>query len=243
MQKDRKKYLPHAGEQHGASNEGSNLRDFILGGQDGLVNVMGIVLGVAIATNDSHLVIIAGVVATFAESISMAAVAYTSTLAEKSYFDSLVEKEKWEMKNIPKKEVSEVRDIYYDFGFRGKQLDDIVKKITSNDEIWLKVMLQQELGMPTEMKANPIRAGVIVGISAFIGSLIPLIPFFLGFPVAMSMWIALLLGVVILFFAGAYKAKVTVGSWWKAGMEMAIIGTVAAIAGYLIGMWLGAPPG
>ena len=66
----------------------SSLADVILGGQDGLVNVLGIVLGVAAATSDPRIVLVAGLAATFAESVSMAAVAYTSTLAETAHYES-----------------------------------------------------------------------------------------------------------------------------------------------------------
>ena len=58
----------------------SALSDVILGGQDGLVNVLGVILGVAAATADTRIVLVAGLAATFAESVSMGAVAYTSTL-------------------------------------------------------------------------------------------------------------------------------------------------------------------
>lgn len=231
----------HAGELHKPTNEGTNLRDFILGGQDGLVNVMGIVLGVASATNDVKIVLIAGLVATFAESISMAAVAYTSTQAEKAYYESLVEKEKREMREVPKVEVEEIREIYYNWGFRGKLLNDVVNKIASDKKVWLEVMLRQELNVDTDPKVNPLRSGIIVGTASFIGSFIPLIPF-LFLPVQQAMWAALIMGVITLFVGGAYKAKVTVGSWWRSGLEIAAIGTTAAIAGYLIGGWLGANP-
>src|SRR3990167_5460969 len=56
------------------------LRDIILGGQDGLVNVLGVTLGVAAASGDTRIVLAAGLAATFAESFSMAAVAYTSSI-------------------------------------------------------------------------------------------------------------------------------------------------------------------
>ena len=228
---------------HGPSHDGQNLRDLILGGQDGLVNVMGIVLGVASATSDVQVVVIAGLVATFAESISMAAVAYTSMQAERAYYESIVEKEKRDMKNVPHEEEAEVREIYYKMGFRGNLLDQIVAKITSNHELWLKVMLSQELGLETKDMPDPIRSAFLVGFSAFIGSLIPMIPFFL-FPtnIPLSMMLSVVMGVIVLFAAGAYKAKVTTGSWWKSGIEIAVVGTTAAIAGYLIGAWLGANP-
>lgn len=46
----------------------SGLSDFILGAQDGLVNVLGVVLGIAAATNDARIVLVAGLATTFAES-------------------------------------------------------------------------------------------------------------------------------------------------------------------------------
>lgn len=70
------------------SNLGIDLKDIILGGQDGLVNILGLVLGVAAATYTNKIVIISGLAGTFAESISMAAVAYTSTQAAKAYYIS-----------------------------------------------------------------------------------------------------------------------------------------------------------
>lgn len=72
-------------EQH-QTQRGELLRDVILGGQDGLVNVLGVILAVAVATTDVRVVLIAGLAATFAESISMAAVAYTSQKAEADFY-------------------------------------------------------------------------------------------------------------------------------------------------------------
>lgn len=68
--------------------QASALSDVILGGQDGLVNVLGVILGVAAATADARIVLVAGLAATFAESVSMGAVAYTSTLADADFYES-----------------------------------------------------------------------------------------------------------------------------------------------------------
>src|SRR3989344_5818272 len=67
---------------------GENLRDFILGAQDGIVNVLGLVLGVASATYDTKVVLISGIAGLFAESISMGAVAFTSSKAARDYYKS-----------------------------------------------------------------------------------------------------------------------------------------------------------
>ena len=81
----------------------TSLSDFILGCQDGLVNVLGVILGIAIASQNIVVILAGGLAATFAESISMAAVAYTSTLARRDHYLKEIKKEKDEMRNDIKK--------------------------------------------------------------------------------------------------------------------------------------------
>lgn len=222
-------------QNHEVHNSGSNLKDIILGGQDGLVNVLGVILGVAVATYDTKLVIIAGMAATFAESISMAAVAYTSTKAAKSHYLSQLKKEEQEIKEIPLLEKKEIYKIYYKKGFRGKLLNQIVKKITNNKKVWLETMMAEELGLLPEEYSHPEKSSLIVGLSAVIGSLIPLIPFFF-LPVKIGMSIALLVSALALFIAGFMKAKLTVGNEFRSGIEILFIGMLAAMTGYIIGI-------
>lgn len=164
-------------------NNKVNFRDFILGGQDGLVNVLGLVLGVAGATLNTNIVIISGVVATVAESVSMGAVAYTSSKAAKEYYTSIKHK------------------------LHLRELED------------------------------PIKSAWIVGISTIIGSLIPLVPFFI-FSVKNAIIVSVVFSALILFFVGALKAKLSIGSWKRSGFELMTIGIIAALAGYGVGLLL-----
>ncbi len=161
------------------------VRSIILGGQDGLVNVLGIVLAVATATNSLRVVLISGLAATFAESISMAAVAYTSVKAGKEY--------------------------YHRFGKKDHEFD------------------------------HPLRDALIVGFSAIVGSLVPLVAFLI-WQISSAVWAALVISTLTLFIAGLFKGKYTGVHPIKAGIELAVIGILAAIAGYLIGYALGALP-
>ena len=79
---------------------------------------------------------------------------------------------------------------------------------------------------------------MVVGVSAIIGSLIPILPYFI-LPVKVGNIVAIILSIIILFAAGAIKAKIIRGNWKTSGFEMAVIGTLAALAGYLIGSLLG----
>lgn len=227
----------HQVERHQGISR-SNIRDFILGFQDGLVNTLGLVLGVASAVKSSNIVLISGLVTTFAESVSMAAVAYTSTKAAREFYESQLEREKREIREIPHMEVQEIKHIYHKKGFRGKQLTSIVKKITSNKKLWLETMMAEELKLFPDDYENPVKSAFVVGISAVIGSLIPVLPFFF-LDVKSGMVAALLFSVITLFVIGAAKAKVTIGNWKKSGIEMAVVGTLAALVGYLVGSLLG----
>ncbi len=226
----------HKADEHGGA--AARFREFILGSQDGIVNVLGVILGVAAATNDAKIVIIAGLAATFAESISMAAVAYTSTKAEIDYYDSQFKREENEIRINPKDERAEVYEMYYRKGFRGSLLKQIVDKITSNRKNWLDFMMREELNLEEIDKAKPVQDAAIVGVAALVGSFIPLIPFFL-MPVPSAMWAAAIISLAALFAVGAAKAKTTVGNPVYAGIEMMLVGGVAAGAGYAIGAFLG----
>jgi len=218
---------PHHGE--------FRLSDVILGGQDGLVNVLGVILGVAAATSDARIVIAAGLAATFAESISMGAVAYTSRLAENDLYHSEREREYRHIHLAPDVEVEEIRDIYRKKGFDGETLEKIVDVITANPDVWVNVMMSEEFQMTPPEKSKAVRSALLVGFSALIGSLIPMFPFFF-LNVTLSIWIAVIIAALTLFVVGVYKARVTVGKPFRSGIEMAVIGTVSALAGYVVGL-------
>jgi len=77
------------------------LSDFILGGQDGLVNVLGILLGLTAAGTSLQIILIAGFAALAAESLAMAAVAYTSTESRRKLYQSALAREQREMREVP----------------------------------------------------------------------------------------------------------------------------------------------
>lgn len=219
----------------------SRLSEIILGGQDGLVNVLGVILGVAAATNDPRIVMAAGMAAAFAESVSMGAVAYTSTLANNDLYNSEKEREYRHIRLVPELEVEEIRNLYQQKGFEGETLEKIVEVITSNPDVWVEVMMSEEHQlMPPSRQGGAIKSALVVGFAAIVGSLIPLIPF-VFVPVGLSMILSIVIAALTLFIFGAYKAKVTVGSPGKSGLEMAIIGTLSALVGYLVGLWFKVP--
>ena len=220
--------------------KGSALSDVILGGQDGLVNVLGVILGVAAATGDAYLVMVAGLAATFAESVSIGAVAYTSTVADADFYESEREREYRHIQDVPTLEKNEIRSIYSKKGFMGDLLDNIVDTITANQDVGVAVMMAEEHQLQPVNRKHALRSAIIVGAAALIGSLIPLVPFIFS-PVTTAMILSIVLSAVVLFAVGAIKARMTIGHPGKSGLEMAVIGTVSALVGYAVGSLLKVP--
>lgn len=218
----------------------SALSDIILGGQDGLVNVLGVILGVAAATRDPRIVLVAGLAATFAESVSMGAVAYTSMMADADFYESEREREYRHIRDVPHHERQEIQTIYSEKGFKGELLDRIVETITANQDVWVAVMMAEEHQLTPVDRRQALRSALVVGGAAVVGSLIPLVPFIL-LPVHLSIGISILAAALVLFVVGAYKARITVGRPWRSGLEMAVIGTISALAGFAVGLLLKIP--
>ena len=108
------------------------LRDVILGGQDRLVNILGIVLGVIAGGGSKTVLLAAGFAAAITESISMGAVGYTSSLSQRDYYQAERAREAAEVDAMPETERQEIRQIYATKGFAGELLDRVVDTITAN---------------------------------------------------------------------------------------------------------------
>jgi vacuolar iron transporter family protein len=214
------------------------LSDFILGGQDGLVNVLAVILGAAAwalanaVTNPVQLILAVGLAATIGESISMGAVAYTSTLARRDHYLGEVQRERREMDEVPDLERQEVRKILTAWGFDGAELDEMVEKITAKPKAWLEIMMAHELNLAPIEEGQARKSAFVVGTAAVIGSLIPLAPFMATGNLLLGIAFSLAVSGLTLFGIGWYKAKTTIGRPFRSGTQMLIIGIASALAGF-----------
>lgn len=210
------------------------LRDVILGGQDGLVNILGIILGVVAGGGSKTVLLSAGFAAAITESISMGAVGYTSTVADRDYYTAQRAIEESALSDDHDMECLEITNLYHSKGFSGELLDQVVSTITANREKWLGTIMEEERHLQPVETRDIIRSSVVITIATLIGHLIPLFPFvFLARSTAMV--IAIILSALVLFGVGTYQALTRVGVWWKTGARMVVIGLGAAGVGFLIG--------
>jgi VIT1/CCC1 family predicted Fe2+/Mn2+ transporter len=205
-----------------------------LGGQDGLVNVLGIVLGVISGGGSRTVLLAAGFAAAITESISMGAVGYTSTVADRDYYTAQRSIEETAVQDDTELECQEVTELYRSKGFTGPLLDEVVATITANRDRWLGTILEDERHLQPIDNRDVLRSSAVITIATLIGHLIPLLPF-VWLPRHSALVLALILSAVALFGVGSYQALTRVGSWWKQGARMIVIGLGAAALGFAIG--------
>jgi len=221
--------------RHREGHRQSNwLRDVILGGQDGLVNILGIILGVIAGGGSDTVLLAAGFAAAITESISMGAVGYTSSISERDYYQAEKAREAKEIATMPEAERQEIRDIYASKGFRGEILESVVDTITANRDIWLATMMDEELHLQAVQTRDILRAAVVITIATLVGHLIPLLPFVV-LPRTLALVVAIVVSGLALFGVGVYSALTLVGDWRTSGLKMVVIGLGAAAIGFFVG--------
>ncbi len=218
----------------------ASIRDVILGGQDGLVNVLGLVLGLAVATGDGRVIVTAALAAMFAESIAMAGVAYTSRGAERDFardaraglLDALAARSA--------ERIADRRAALERAGVEPARIEGTLAAAAEESAAWQDGFDRLERSLAPVREAHPLRAAIVVGLSTIVGSAVPLVPFLL-LPVDSAMVVAIVAAAAVLFIAGVQRARLTSVPVLPAGLQMVAIGLLSALAGYLIGQALRSP--
>ncbi|MFZ1078033.1 MAG: VIT1/CCC1 transporter family protein [Nitrosotalea sp.] len=223
-------------ERH--QKETSSIRDFVFGFGDGINTSLGLVAGVGGADQTSSIIILAAIVAMFTGAKAMAVQNYLAVRSQRQILQSEIEREKWEMENVPDAERGEIEGIYKAKGFTGTELENIVNKITSDKKVWLDTMLTEELKLNLEIVGSPLKSAFRMFGAFLVGGILPIIPYFFA-----SGYVPLLIAVgtslSASFVIGAIKSKMADLNIVWGGLEMAGLGTGIALIGYGIGSELG----
>jgi vacuolar iron transporter family protein len=86
-----------------------------------------------------------------------------------------------------------------------------------------------------EEEARPARHGLATLLSFVVAGAVPLVPFATGMT-EQGFAVSIVLTFVTLFTVGALRSLVTIERWWRAGLEMLLLGVAVAIAAYGSGL-------
>jgi VIT1/CCC1 family predicted Fe2+/Mn2+ transporter len=226
----------HHTERHVAA--GANLRDVMLGLNDGLVASFAVTSGIAGAFAESRVVLMAGLAEMLGGAVSMGLAAFISARSQIEFYQSEVDRERYEIKRFPDHERDEIRGIYRQKGFSGPLLDQIVAHITGDPDRWAEVMMREELGFTEENFESPFKSSMVVGASYLIGAAVPVAPYLFIAP-AVGVVVSAIITVLVLFAVGAAKTIITSRSWWRSGIESMLTGIAAGAVTYGAGCLFG----
>lgn len=216
-------------------NSGFFLRDIVFGANDGVVTAIGFLVGFAGAVTAQNIIVIAGFLEIIAGAASMALGNYLGVKSQKEFHDQMERIERWEMENKPEKEREEIEDIYTNMGFGGRELKLLTDKVTSDRELWLNVMMRDELGFGKEENSNPVFSGTIMGITYLVGGIPPLLPFIFVTPVTRALLMSIIVSLLVMALIGFFRWFLNKGSLGRKVSETVIIGVIAAFIGFATG--------
>ncbi|MFH1592059.1 MAG: VIT1/CCC1 transporter family protein [Candidatus Woesearchaeota archaeon] len=218
--------------------KGKFIRHFVFGAEDGLISTLGFLTGIVGASLSHITIVIVGIAEVFAAALSMGIGTYLSTKSSVELIKRNIDIEKDEIKIMPKRERKEIEVMYRKKGFKGNKLKKIVDKIVSNKKVWLGEMLGFELGIVPGKYENPIKSAVIMFFTFIVLAFIPLASYLFVENVMSALFTSVVLTMITLFLVGAIKTKLTRKAWWKSGLEMMVLGLVAAIVTFYIGQFI-----
>lgn len=208
------------------------LRAAVLGGNDGIISIAGLVVGVAGATNSLIVIVAAGVAGIIAGSISMAAGEYVSVSSSRDMEKALLEKERFELANFPKEELEELTKIYEHKGLSQQTAKKVALELTKHDP--LKAHFDAELRIDPENLTNPWHAAAASAVSYTVGGLIPLLA--ISIPTeSLKIQITFISVVIALIITGTFSAKIGGASVVRAVFRVVLGGILAMGVTYGIG--------
>lgn len=221
---------------HHADVSGGWLRPAVFGAMDGLVTNIALIAGVGGGGVAPRNIVLTGVAGLVAGAISMGLGEFTSVRTQNEQVAAEVAKERRELERFPEAEARELVSRWTERGLPQELAEQVADVLKRNPEEALRVHAREELGVDPEEQPSPWLAAASSFVCFSVGALVPLLTYLLGFD---QLWLALAVGGVGLFVAGALVARFTNRRWWGSGLRQLLLGAAAAAATYLIGSLIG----
>jgi len=209
------------------------LRAAVLGANDGIVSIAGLVLGVAGATDSQTVILMSGVAGIVAGAISMAAGEYVSVSSSRDTEKALLQKERFRLKNYPEKELEELALIYRQKGLTQKTSETVAKELSEKDDFAAHAHAELNIADPDNL-TSPWQAAFASSGAFLVGSMIPLVAIVIP-PASAKIPVAFTSVIIALAMTGALSAKIGGANIAKAMVRVISGGVLAMTVTYYIG--------
>jgi len=213
----------------------TRIREFVLGFQDGLLVPLGVVTGLAGAAVGTTAVIVGGVAEAAAGALAMGTGSYLASHAENTLIASEIADQEAEVVDHRELETLELQVLLEEEGLSAEDAMTASRAIGRSAHSLAKTKIEKELGLPFHDTETAVGDAWVVGAAYAIAAVIPLWPYFF-----MRMHLALPFSLVAtgaaLFALGMLKGRVARLALVRSGLQVLVVGALAAGIGYLIGV-------
>lgn len=212
------------------------LRAGVLGANDGIVSISGLVLGVAGANSSTNVILTAGLAGVIAGAISMAAGEYVSVSSSRDTERALLDKELYELRNFPEAELEELTKLYEKKGLSRKTAELVANELTAHDAV--AAHFDAELGIDPDNLTNPWHAALASALAFLVGAVLPMTAILLP-PPSLRIQVTFFSVVLALGITGALSAKVGNANMKRATIRVIVGGILAMVVTYTVGYLFG----
>ncbi len=224
---------PHAGGIAGRLNW---LRAAVLGANDGIVSVAGIVIGVAGATTARGPIFTAGLAGLVAGAVSMALGEYVSVSSQRDSERAEIAQEKRELAGTPEAELTELTALYEAKGLSAATARTVAQELTARDP--LAAHLDAELHIDPDDIPSPVQAAVASALSFTSGALLPMVAILLP-PAALRVPVAFVAVLIALALTGTISARLGGSDVRRAVLRVVVGGALGLAFTYGVGHLFG----
>lgn len=212
------------------------LRAAVMGANDGILSVAGIVIGVAGATTDSYAIFISGMSGLLAGTVSMAMGEYVSVNTQKDSQKKAIATEQAMLESHYDDEFSYIEQKYLDQGIEPELATKATSEMMSRDS--LVTMVRERYGFEVGQYTSPYAAAIASMISFPIGSILPMLAITL-LPSqirVMATFIAVVLALCLTGFVAATLGNANRG---RAVIRNMVSGVLTMVVTFIIGSLIG----
>jgi VIT1/CCC1 family predicted Fe2+/Mn2+ transporter len=148
------------------------LRAAVLGANDGIVSIAGLVVGVAASGAAPGMILASGVAGVVAGAMSMAAGEYVSVQSQADTEHADLAKERQELAEQPEMELAELTHIWTRRGLEPALAHEVAVQLTAHDALGSHA--RDELGITDTLRARPLQAALASAAAFAAGSLLPI---------------------------------------------------------------------
>ena len=213
------------------------LRAAVLGANDGIVSVAGILIGVAGASGSQEALMTAGVAGLSAGAMSMAVGEYVSVSTQRDTEHGILELERQELQELPEQELAELAGLLRQRGMSEATARTAAREMTDHDAFAAHADL--ELGLDPHERTSPWEAAGASALAFTVGGLIPFLAILLA-PQAVAVPVTVAAVVVALAITGVVSARLGRASVPRAVLRNVLGGLLAMGVTYWIGRFFGA---